>query len=57
MASKGGALTPPVWWLNLQANPEATVEIGCRKVRVRAEEARGEKKRRLWARLVEMYPI
>jgi len=55
VASKGGALTHPVWWLNLQANPEATVEIGCRKVRVRAEEARGEEKHRLWARLVEMY--
>src|SRR5215208_1811406 len=37
VASKGGALTHPVWWLNLQANLEATVEIGRRKVRVRGE--------------------
>jgi hypothetical protein len=27
-----------------------------RTLRVMAEEARGEEKRRLWARLVEMYP-
>ncbi len=55
VASKGGAPTHPIWWLNLEANPEAAVEIGRRKVRVKAEEARGEKKRRLWACLVEMY--
>ena len=40
----------------LRANPEATVEIGSRKLRVRAEETKGEEKRLLWVRLVEMYP-
>ncbi|HKH10002.1 MAG TPA: nitroreductase/quinone reductase family protein, partial [Rubrobacter sp.] len=56
VASNGGAPKPPLWWLNLQANPEATVETGGRKTRVRASEARGEEKRRLWKRLVGMYP-
>jgi deazaflavin-dependent oxidoreductase (nitroreductase family) len=56
VASNGGTAKPPVWWLNLKANPEATVEVGGRKTRVRAREARGEEKRRLWRRLVEMYP-
>ena len=30
--------------------------MGSKKLRVRAEEAEGEEKRRLWRRLVAMYP-
>jgi len=56
VASNGGTRKPPLWWLNLQANPGATVEVGGRKTHVRATEATGEEKRRLWGRLVEMYP-
>jgi len=56
VASNGGAAKHPVWWLNLRANPEATVEVGGRKVHVRATEARGEEKARLWEELVRMYP-
>ncbi|CAA9400104.1 MAG: AclJ [uncultured Rubrobacteraceae bacterium] len=55
VASNGGAPKHPVWWLNLQANPEATVEIGGRKTHVRATQARGAEKARLWKRLVQMY--
>lgn len=56
VASNGGAAKHPVWWLNLRANPEATVEVGGRNVHVRATEARGEEKARLWEGLVRMYP-
>lgn len=56
VASNGGAKQHPAWWLNLKAAPEAEVEVGSRTLRVRAEEATGEEKRRLWERLVEMYP-
>jgi deazaflavin-dependent oxidoreductase (nitroreductase family) len=55
VASNGGAKQHPAWWLNLQANPGATVEIGDRKLRVRAEQASSEEKERLWPKLVEMY--
>ena len=56
IASKGGAPTHPAWYLNLKANPDATVEVGDRAVQVRAEEADSEEKVRLWQRMVEMYP-
>jgi deazaflavin-dependent oxidoreductase (nitroreductase family) len=56
IASKGGASAHPAWYLNLMANPEATVEIEDREVRVMAEEADSEEKSRLWQKMVEMYP-
>jgi len=56
IASKGGAPTHPAWYLNLIANPDATVEVGDRAVRVRAEDVHGEDKTRLWQKMVEMYP-
>ena len=56
IASKGGAPTHPAWYLNLKANPDATVEVGDREVRVRAEEVDSEEKVRLWQKMVEMYP-
>jgi F420H(2)-dependent quinone reductase len=33
-----------------------TIEVGDRKVRVRAEEVDGEVKARLWQKMTEMYP-
>ena len=56
VASVGGAAHHPTWWLNLRAHPEAEVQVGRRKLGVRAREAVGEEKARLWTRLVEMYP-
>ena len=50
MAMNGWAAPEPAWWLNLQAHPDATVELktGTRAVRGRAAE--GEERERLWAR-------
>ena len=56
VASVGGAPRHPDWYWNLKANPEARVQIQDRTLRVRAEEAEGEEKRRLWRRVVDMYP-
>ena len=38
----------PAWWLNLQANPDAVVELkdGIRAIRARA--AHGEERERIW---------
>lgn len=56
VASNGGATKHPTWWLNLQSNPEAQIQIKGIKRRVRAEQASAEGKRRLWPLLTAMYP-
>lgn len=56
VASNGGATRHPTWWLNLQSNPEAQIQVRGTKQRVRAERATAEEKRRLWPSLVAMYP-
>ncbi len=56
VGSYGGGAQHPAWWRNLQANPEATVQVGRRTLRVRARGAGPEERARLWVRLVEMYP-
>ena len=51
LAMNGWASPEPAWWLNLQAHPEATVELkGEQTRRVRARAASGEERGRLWAR-------
>jgi F420H(2)-dependent quinone reductase len=55
LAMNGWAEADPAWWLNLQADPDTTVELkdGPRAVRARAAE--GEERRRLWATFAD-YP-
>jgi F420H(2)-dependent quinone reductase len=56
VASNGGATKHPTWWLNLQSNPEAQIQVKGVKQRVRAEEGSAEEKQRLWPLLTAMYP-
>jgi F420H(2)-dependent quinone reductase len=53
LAMNGWGGPEPAWWLNLQARPEASVELvdGPRLVRARAAE--GDERARLWARWAE----
>ena len=53
MAMNGWAEPEPAWWLNLQAQPDVSVELkdGTRAFRGRA--AAGEERERLWARWSE----
>jgi deazaflavin-dependent oxidoreductase (nitroreductase family) len=55
-ASKGGADTNPDWFHNLQANPEATIEVGTDTAAVRARVAEGGERERLWTRQKELMP-
>ena len=52
IASFAGEDRHPNWWLNLQAEPMATVQIGRRSTRVRAREATDEERAELWDRFV-----
>lgn len=45
--SNGGQAVPPAWLLNLQAEPRAQVEVGRRRIAVRAHIAEGEEEARL----------
>jgi F420H(2)-dependent quinone reductase len=45
----------PAWSLNLKANPEAEVELGRERRRVRARIAEGEERAELWRKHVEQY--
>ncbi len=47
-ASKGGAPTNPAWYHNLRTNPVASVETGGETFQVRATEATGAERDRLW---------
>ena len=56
VASYVGEDRDPAWWRNLKANPDAEVRIGGKRVRVRAREADGAERERLWTRVVAKDP-
>jgi deazaflavin-dependent oxidoreductase (nitroreductase family) len=56
VASNGGAVKHPAWWLNLQTTPEAWIQMQSIRRRVKAEQASAAEKQRLWPRLTAMYP-
>jgi deazaflavin-dependent oxidoreductase (nitroreductase family) len=54
--SASGAPTDPAWLLNVEANPEVTVEVEARQFQARATVADGADRDRLWERHVEALP-
>ncbi|MBI3757496.1 MAG: nitroreductase family deazaflavin-dependent oxidoreductase [Deltaproteobacteria bacterium] len=52
----GGPKNPP-WYHNLLANPEATVELGSQRFRVRATATSGEERERLFNQQAKQMPI
>ncbi len=55
-ATKAGADTNPDWYHNLKAHPDIEIEVGDETVEVRAEEATGPERDRLYARQSSLYP-
>jgi deazaflavin-dependent oxidoreductase (nitroreductase family) len=55
VASNAGENVDPQWWKNLKATPDAEVELGTRRVPVRARAATPEESERLWPRLEAGY--
>jgi len=56
IASKAGAPDDPDWFRNLQADPEATIEVEAAAIPVRATTAEGDERARLWAAMTEDWP-
>jgi deazaflavin-dependent oxidoreductase (nitroreductase family) len=56
VASKGGADTHPAWFLNIEANPIVTVEVGTERYQARAHVALGSERERLYAQHADLHP-
>jgi deazaflavin-dependent oxidoreductase (nitroreductase family) len=56
VASKGGAPDHPGWFKNLEADPEATIQVKDERIPVRASVAEGEERERLWKAMAEVWP-
>ncbi len=55
-AAYAGSAQDPTWWLNLQQNPVAELEVLRQKIKVRATQAGFDERERLWRKLAGMYP-
>jgi deazaflavin-dependent oxidoreductase (nitroreductase family) len=55
VASKGGMSKHPLWYWNLEANPEVEIEIGRERTKMLARRASDPEKAALWPSLIEMY--
>ena len=55
IASNGGADRPPDWWLNLQHNPRAVVQLGRDRSTVTARTASADERARLWPVITTSY--
>jgi deazaflavin-dependent oxidoreductase (nitroreductase family) len=56
IASKGGAPDHPAWYKNLEADPDATIEVEADEVPVVATTAAGEERGRLWKAMTQTWP-
>ena len=56
VGSKGGAPTPPAWYLNLQANPDVSVQVKADRFAARARTASKQEKPELWKTMTSIWP-
>jgi deazaflavin-dependent oxidoreductase (nitroreductase family) len=56
IASKGGAPAHPVWYLNLQADPAAEIQVRAEHLPVVARTAEGAERDRLWKIMTGVWP-
>ena len=53
-ASNSGQERHPAWYLNMQANPQVTVQLGKERFAATAEEVPDEEREELWKTIVEI---
>ncbi len=56
VASKGGTPDHPYWFLNLEENAEAEIQVLEEKIPVNFSVAEGEERERLWSLMAEVWP-
>lgn len=56
VASMGGAPRHPSWYVNLQANPQADIQVRAAEFAVRARTASAAEKPRLWKTMTDVWP-
>jgi deazaflavin-dependent oxidoreductase (nitroreductase family) len=56
VASMGGAPKHPFWYLNLQANPQAVIQVKSDVLPVTARTASADEKPRLWKIVTDVWP-
>ena len=56
VASKGGAISPPEWFRNLEADPDVEVQIWGEKFPARARVATPEEKPAMWEKMTKVWP-
>ncbi|MGV0160306.1 nitroreductase family deazaflavin-dependent oxidoreductase [Mycobacterium colombiense] len=56
VASMGGAPRHPAWYLNLQADPAATIQVRSDELAVVARTASADEKPRLWKIMTDVWP-
>ena len=56
IASKGGMPNHPIWYLNLEANPECRLQIAAKQVTARARTVTGPEREEIWQAMAKLYP-
>jgi deazaflavin-dependent oxidoreductase (nitroreductase family) len=56
VASNGGSKAPPAWYRNLEADPDAQLQVLGDRFKVRARDATPEEKPEMWKQMTEQWP-
>lgn len=56
IASKGGSPSHPAWYLNLEADPQVTIQVGPDIMKAKAEVVEGEQREVFWKNMIKIWP-
>ncbi len=57
MGSKGGNVDHPIWFLNLQENPDCEIRVSTLHTKARARVLAGEERATAWALITAKHPV
>jgi deazaflavin-dependent oxidoreductase (nitroreductase family) len=56
VASNGGSDAPPAWYRNLQADPDAEIQVMDDRFKVRTRDATPDEKPEVWSTMTDQWP-